>query len=228
MNARLILPSAGLGKRLGCDGPKALVRLGGEPMLVHTLRRFAPLGLLENAIVVVTPGHETVFAEALEHAFPGVPFAITPGGAERQLSVQNALARLDPGDELVAIHDAARPFIRTETIRAALAAAADYGAATVAVPAIDTVLVGDTEGMLVDTPDRSRLWACQTPQTFRAEVILQAHAHARERGWTVTDDATLARMDGARVKLVPGAPENLKITTPFDLRVAEALLEELR
>jgi 2-C-methyl-D-erythritol 4-phosphate cytidylyltransferase len=96
----------------------------------------------------------------------------------------------------------------------------------VAIPSVDTILVGDKDGFLVSTPERARLWACQTPQTFRVGVIREAHRQARAQGFTATDDASLVRRVGGRVKLVLGTPLNFKITTPFDLAMAQLVLEE--
>jgi 2-C-methyl-D-erythritol 4-phosphate cytidylyltransferase len=112
------------------------------------------------------------------------------------------------------------------SVRASIEAAAEHGASTVAIPCSDTILVADDEDMLVNTPDRRRLWACQTPQTFRLDVIKQAHQQARAEGFTGTDDATLVRRMGHPVKLVKGTPLNFKITTPEDLALAETIIDK--
>jgi 2-C-methyl-D-erythritol 4-phosphate cytidylyltransferase len=226
VKAQLLLPAAGLGTRLGCDGPKALVPLEGVPLVVRTLARLAPLGLLESAVVLVTPGDRAPFLHALAEGFPGVPLRVVDGGAERQDSVANGLAALDADTDIVVIHDAARPFVPLEAVRASIAAAAECGAATVAIPSIDTILEGDADGFLERTPDRRRLWACQTPQTFQVGVIRAAYAQARAEGFLGTDDATLVRRTGGRVRLVPGSPMNFKVTTPDDLRLAECVVRE--
>lgn len=226
MKAQLLLPAAGLGTRLGCAGPKALVPLGGTALVARTLARLAPLGLLEGAIVVVTPGDRDAFTRALDEAFPGARPRIVEGGAERQDSVANGLDALDPDTGVVVIHDAARPFVPLDAVRASIAAAMDCGAATVAIPSIDTILQADADGYLEQTPERRLLWACQTPQTFRVGVIRTAYARARAEGFLGTDDATLVRRAGGRVLLVPGAPLNFKITTPDDLRLAECVVRE--
>ncbi len=220
-----MIPAAGMGLRLGASGPKALVSLAGAPMLVRTLERFAPLGLIDNAVIVIPSEYREDFQSALEAAFPGVCFNLAGGGAERQLSVENGLAMIEPSTDVVAIHDAARPFISMDSVREALDAAARWGAATVAVPSIDTILVSDAEGFLCDTPDRRMLWACQTPQVFRVEVIRAAHAQARRDGFAGTDDASLVRRCGGRVKLVRGTPMNFKVTTPGDLDMARCLFQ---
>ncbi len=124
------------------------------------------------------------------------------------------------------IHDAARPFVAPESIQRAIAAAAEFGAATVGVPCVDTILATDAEQWLCDAPDRRFLWACQTPQVFRTDVIHRAHEAARNKGIMATDDATLVRRLGCKVKVVMGTPLNLKITTPLDLQWAVWIIEK--
>lgn len=223
---RLLIPAAGLGRRMEGDGPKALIGVGGRPLLVQTLRRFQPLGLVESAIIVVPPGHEPAFESALNDFFPGVRFSFVQGGTERQISVANALACLGADTDIVVVHDAARPFVSEESIRASICAARECGAATVAIPSVDTILQGDSEGYLIDTPDRRFLWMCQTPQTFQVSVIRAAHEAARRDGFLGTDDASLVRRMGGKVKLVMGSPVNFKVTTPADLIMAEYVLKE--
>lgn len=213
-----------MGTRLGADVPKALVPVAGEPLIVRTLRRFATLELVEGAVITVPPEHRDAIKTAVTAAFAGREFLFVNGGAERQLSVGNGLDALDPATEIVVIHDAARPFVSSESIAGSIKAAAQHGAATVAIPASDTILAADDERFLFDTPDRSRLWACQTPQTFRVPVIREAHTRARQEGLLATDDASLARQYGARVQLVMGSPLNFKVTTAGDLALAECVI----
>ena len=226
MKIQLLVPAAGMGTRLEADGPKALTRLAGQPMIVRTLTRFAPLGLVDEAVIVVPPGCQDAFEAVLADAFPHATLQVVPGGAERQDSVDHGLAALDPRTGIVVIHDAARPFVSAESVQASIAAARECGAATVAIPSVDTILQGDGEAYLERTPDRRRMWACQTPQTFRVDVIREAHRHARTHGFVGTDDASLVRRIGGRVKLVMGTPLNLKVTTPTDLVFAEAAIRE--
>ena len=222
----MLIPAAGMGTRLGAAGPKALLDLRGEPMLVHTLRRFEPLGLLHNTVIVVHPDHEGAIAGACVRAFPNSRFHFVPGGAERQESVLRGLDALEPATEIVVVHDAARPFVQPDSIRKSIEAAARHGAATVAIPSSDTILVADEDGFLADTPDRSRLWACQTPQTFKVEVLRSAHEAARRNGDAVTDDATLVQRAGGRVELVMGSALNIKITVPDDAVLARVIIEK--
>ena len=215
-----------MGTRLGWGGPKSLVPLEGKPLLAHTLTRFEDVGLVESAVILVPPGSERTFHDALKEVFPKITFEIVSGGSERQDSVRLGLDALAEDTKVVLIHDAARPFVSIEAIRNSVDAAQDVGAATVAIPTIDTILQSKDGDSLGDTPPRETMWACQTPQTFRVEVIRHAHAQAKENGYTGTDDATLARQAGHPVKLVMGTPTNIKITTPSDLAFATTILRE--
>jgi 2-C-methyl-D-erythritol 4-phosphate cytidylyltransferase len=226
VNAQLLIPAAGMGTRLGWGGPKALVPLEGRPLLAHTLTRFEDAGLIESAVILVPPGSEKIFHDALREAFPKISFNVVSGGDERQDSVRHGLDALAENTELVLIHDAARPFVSIEAIQSSIDAAQDVGAATVAIPTIDTILQSEDGESLGDTPSRETMWACQTPQTFQVDVIRHAHAQAKENGYAGTDDATLARQAGHPVKLVMGTPTNIKITTPSDLAFAKTILRE--
>ncbi len=222
---QLLIPAAGMGLRLGAGGPKALIHLAGKPLLVHTLERFDRLGLADGAIIVGPGACRSQFFQVLSAAYPNRAFQWADGGAERQLSVANGLNALAADTEIVVIHDAARPFVPEEAIRASIDAAREYGAATVAIRAIDTVLVGDADEFLLETPNRARLWACQTPQTFHVAVIREAHHRASREDHLGTDDATLVQRTGGRVKLVNGSPLNFKVTTPEDFALAERVIE---
>ena len=226
MRAQLLIPAAGLGRRLGREEPKALVPVAGVPLLVRTLQRFEPAGLAVRPVIAAPPGWEARFEALISEHLPHCRPQVVTGGTERQDSVRLGLNAVSPEAELVAIHDAARPFIEPTTVIAVLDAAQEHGAATVAVPVVDTILVGDERGFLDATPERAHLWACQTPQVFRRGVIHDAHARASRDGLTFTDDATLVRHFGHPVKLVEGTASNRKITTPEDIAYAEFLLRE--
>jgi 2-C-methyl-D-erythritol 4-phosphate cytidylyltransferase len=227
MNARtqLLIPAAGMGARLGADRPKALIDLAGTPLLVRTLGRFVELGLLDRCVIAIAPQAREWFETTLATHFPSIPMRLVNGGAERQDSVYKGLEALDPSTDIVVIHDAARPFVSVESIRASIDAAAEFGAATVAIPSVDTILVADNDVCLQDTPDRKTLWACQTPQTFRVDLLCRAHEQAKRAGHTGTDDASLVRRAGGKVKLVMGSPLNFKVTTPQDLALARCVIE---
>lgn len=225
MSARCVIVAAGLGTRMGAPVPKALIDVAGRPLLARTLERMASSHCFDAPPLVTYPaGYESAFRRCLGDS--GLEATLIPGGAERQDSVRLALASLPPDIELVAIHDAARPFVPISSVEDSLEAAREYGAATVAIPVTDTILEADGEAFLVNTPERARLWACQTPQSFRYSVILEAHHRAAQEGFLGTDDASLVRRMGGAVKLVMGHAYNIKITRPEDLIWARAIVEE--
>lgn len=231
MKCQLMIAAAGKGVRLGHEKPKALVEMAGKPLLAHTLERFQKIGLGQNALVLVTPDQRPHFEEVLSRFCSSSPYTVVDGGAERQISVGNGLKALKPDTEIVIIHDAARPFVPESAIRDSIQAAEDCGAATVAIPCNDTILKAEginppEHDWLADTPDRRILWACQTPQTFQVEVIRKAHAFALHEGFLGTDDASLVRKMGGKVRLIMGSPLNLKVTTKADLAMAECILKE--
>jgi 2-C-methyl-D-erythritol 4-phosphate cytidylyltransferase len=222
----LLIPAAGLGQRMGAAQRKPFLELAGRPILLHILDRFRPFqARLLQTILVLHPDDVAAvrrdLGATLQESY-GVT-DILPGGPRRQDSVRLGLERVRAEAELVAIHDAVRPFVSREAIVASLDAAARVGAAIVACPLKPTVKrVAD--GQIVATLDRQVLWGAQTPQVFRRSLILEAYAAAERDGLEVTDDAEVVEHLGLPVAVVPGSDLNLKITTPDDLRLAEALL----
>lgn len=226
VKANAVIVAAGAGSRMG-DGPRKQYRLlAGRPVLAYTLRAFEDTEMIGSIALVVTPGDEEwCRRDIVERCGCRKVAAVVPGGRERQESVRQGLEALPPAP-LVVIHDGVRPFVTREQVEAVVEAAAEHGAATLAVPAKDTVKIGDAAGMAVETLPRERLWLVQTPQAFRRDVILSAHERARAEGFTGTDDASLVERLGGRVALVPGDYANIKITTPEDLTYARALTGE--
>jgi 2-C-methyl-D-erythritol 4-phosphate cytidylyltransferase len=214
-----ILVAGGSGQRLGAEVPKAFVRVGGATLLEHAAARFAGHPDLVAVVVVAPAGY-------VDHAAELVALPVVAGGATRQASVAAGLAELVPSDvEYVLVHDVARPFTPAAVITAvvdALRAGAD--AVVPVVPIHDTVRRLDVGGALAGVVDRTTLVAVQTPQGFRRDVLIAAHAAATD---TVTDDAGLVEAQGGRVVAVPGADEGFKITTPLDLARAEAVVRLL-
>jgi 2-C-methyl-D-erythritol 4-phosphate cytidylyltransferase len=224
MRVTAIVPAAGSGVRFGGVVPKQYLPLVGLPLLAWTLKALAASGRVDRLVLVVPPGQEArCRAEVL------VPHGITAdrvlaGGADRQASVCAGLAGVPADTDLVLVHDGARPLVAAEIVRAAIAAAAEDGAAAVAIPVTDTIKVADAQCRVAETLPRGRLWAAQTPQVFRAAWLREAHARAMADGFRGTDDAVLVERLGYPVRLVPGSPENLKITTMADLAQAEQIL----
>ena len=195
-----IVPAAGAGERLGADVPKAFAVLGGRPMVEWSLD---VLREVCDRVVVAVPADRVA------------PPDFVAGGATRSESVRNALDAA-PEASVFVVHDAARPLVTVQLVRKCLDALEGYDGVVAAVPVTDTVKVVE-QGDVIRTPDRGQLWAAQTPQVFRAEVLRQASGEA-------TDDASLVEAMGGRVRVVEGMPENLKVTTPLDVRIAETLL----
>lgn len=218
-----IVAAAGSGRRMGGGGNKVFLPLAGVPILARSIAAVAACPEVEEIIVVVAPGEEAEAETLLGGAAPDKRRQVVTGGSERQYSVARALDRLSPDARIVVVHDGARPLVRPEVISAAIAAAGEYGAAGVATPVKDTIKMVDGDGFAYATPERSTLWAIQTPQAFQAELLKRAYARAAEDGVLATDDAALVERLGVPVKMVRGDYANLKITTPEDMLIAGAL-----
>jgi 2-C-methyl-D-erythritol 4-phosphate cytidylyltransferase len=208
-----LVVAAGRGERLGTPVPKAFVNLAGRPMLEWSLAALRKVAAVSEIVVALPPG---VAAPA---GTTGVP-----GGSQRSHSVRAALAAA-AHDDVVIVHDAARPLVTAALVSACLDALADADAAIAATPVTDTIKECE-DGRVVRTLDRGRLWAIQTPQVFRREALERALAQDDGVVAAATDDAALVEALGGTVRIVPSPPENLKVTTALDLRVAEMLLLE--
>lgn len=217
-----LVPAAGRGERLGAGLPKALVPVCGAPLLVHAVRGLLSAGCVAQVVVAAPPTQLHEVRSALAEFGPAVH--VVPGGGERsdsvRLALDEALTKI-PDARVVLVHDAARAFTPAEVIRSVVAAVdAGAGAVIPVLPVADTVKQVDADGRVVATPDRSALRIVQTPQGFDVDVLRRAHDQA---GAAVTDDAGLVERLGEPVDTVPGHPHAMKITTPFDLVIAEAL-----
>lgn len=225
-----IIPAAGSGSRLGGQIPKQFLELAGAPILAHTISRFVDCDDI-GAIAVSLPADKLDEFRARNRGARVIkPIFYVPGGAERSDSILNALeavAELQP--EIVAVHDAVRPFVTPAQISAVIAKAKEVGAAILALPATDTIKEVEN-GLIQRTIDRRRIWRAQTPQAFRYELLMQANTEARAANLPsalTTDDSLLVERLGVPVAVVEGSPNNIKITTPEDLLIAEKLFEQL-
>ena len=219
-----IFPAAGASKRMGGGVNKNFLKLMGEPILIRTLKTFSRVKRV-NFLIVVVAAHEVETVEKLLRGATELkPWRVTVGGSERQFSIANGLKLLPDDAEIILVHDAARPLIGTRTIDEVIDAAQEFGGAIAAVPSKDTIKIVDAQGFVKHTPPRSELVAVQTPQGFRREILLQAYEKAARENFLGTDDASLVERLGARIKIVNGGYENLKVTTPEDIFVAETLL----
>ena len=220
-----IIPAAGTGSRMQAGVNKQYLFLAGRPILAHTLALFAAHPRIDR-ICIVVPAEEIDYCRAEIVALYGLGKVCTliAGGPTRQDSVGNGLLGCGAAmDDLVIIHDGARPLLGAAELDALLDAAAVSGAATLGVPVKDTIKQVHA-GVIVATPERSSLWQVQTPQAFRFWLLLAAHSQARADNFAATDDAMLVeRLDHA-VLMVAGSYRNIKITTPEDLAIASAFL----
>jgi len=222
-----IIVAAGKGTRMGAKGDKLFLELGGCPIVAHTWQRFDEAECIDEIVMVVRDGMQTTFRELEERYRFRKKVALVVGGKERQDSVWNGLEALSPGAEIVAIQDAARPCTSQALIAATIAAARETGAAVAAQGVTDTIKESRDGRLIERTLDRSQLWAVQTPQTFRVEIIRRALSEVRQRGLLVTDDTAACELIGHPVRLVLSAQPNPKVTRPEDLPCVEALLRSM-
>ena len=214
------MPAAGRGERAGSGDIKQFRPIAGVPMLLRAIRPFAAHPRVRR-IVVALPPDVARRPPAWLADVAGGRLILVPGGAARADSVAAALAALELACDVVLVHDAARPFVSVETIDAVIAAAAAGEAAIAAVPVGDTLKrADDTDGAVAQTVTRDHLWRAQTPQGFPRALLERAYA---ERRGSATDDAELVERLGVSVRLVPDQTTNIKVTTPGDFVLAEAL-----
>ena len=221
-----IIPAAGIGTRMHADRAKQMLELGGVPLLIHTLRRFEDCDAVDQVILVLQPSLTTDVLALISRYNLKKIARVVGGGAERQDSVYRGIQVISQEvADIVIVHDAVRPFVRPEEIRAVIERAQNTGAALMAMAAIDTIKQVKS-GRVQRTLDRKRIFHAQTPQAFRYSIIREAYERAYADGFTATDDSQLVERIGHRVSVVEGSPVNIKITRPFDLRLAEAIKAE--
>ena len=233
MKVTVILPAAGLGTRMGRTTPekagtsrKQFMLLDGSPILIHTIRKFVSSNWVSE-IVVALRGEDMSWVSGLiqEERF-SKPVRLVEGGDSRQQSVQNALVTLPAGAELVAVHDAVRPFIEDHILDKVFAEAAETGAAIVGIVPVDTVKQVHRNKVRATIP-RERLILTQTPQVFTYDLLRKAFDKAREDGFTGTDESSLVeRLEQVEVSVIPGSDRNIKITKPSDMDLARLFLTE--
>jgi len=230
MKVTVILPAAGLGTRMGREksgtSRKQFMLLEGAPILIHTIRKFLRCPSVAE-IVVALRAEDMDWARGLIHQeHPQKLVHVVEGGETRQQSVENALASLDPAPDLVAVHDAVRPFIDTELVERVIAEAAATGAAIVGIVPVDTVKRVQRNKIRSTLP-REHLVLAQTPQVFRFDLLKDAFEQARRDSFTGTDEASLVeRLEQAEVSVIQGSDRNIKITKPSDMELARLFLGE--
>ena len=222
----LLIAAAGSGTRMGAKCNKLLLPLAGRPLLAWTLDAALASKSIEWIGVVGQPCDKAEILPLLQGFEKTTQWIV--GGATRQESVQRGLAELKPGTKYVLIHDGARCLVEPELFDKCSKAVIEGNAVIAATPVSDTIKEVDESRMVVRTPDRSRLWAAQTPQGFSVEELKEGHSEALKNKWVVTDDASLNERLGWPVRILDSASSNIKVTTPFDLTIAEAVLATRR
>jgi 2-C-methyl-D-erythritol 4-phosphate cytidylyltransferase len=229
-----ILPAAGLGTRMGAGTPKQFLELGGEPLVIFTLRRLATCAAITDFILATRGEELTSLEDRVSKARLGRPARVVHGGDTRQQSVANALAQVAPDTEIVLVHDAVRPFITPEQVDRLILEARARGAAILGIPAIDTVKevkrasLPQDVALITSTIPRERIVLAQTPQAFRYAILREAFARATQDDVTASDEASLVERLGREVFVVLGSERNLKITRPSDMDLARFYLEQER
>ncbi|MEM1279708.1 MAG: 2-C-methyl-D-erythritol 4-phosphate cytidylyltransferase [Cyanobacteria bacterium P01_H01_bin.152] len=222
----LLIPAAGVGRRMGSDRNKLLLALKGQPILAWTLQAAAASQSIEWLGLICQAVDKPDLLAILDSLKLTKPVILVPGGSSRQESVYNGLQALPPTAEQVLIHDGARCLATPALFDRCAAALQTCSGLIAAIPVKDTIKIVNDHGMIEATPDRSRLWAAQTPQGFHVAPLKAAHDQGKAQNWAVTDDAALFEKVGLPVKIVPGEETNLKVTTPEDLQIAEKVLSD--
>ncbi|PKQ19589.1 MAG: 2-C-methyl-D-erythritol 4-phosphate cytidylyltransferase [Actinobacteria bacterium HGW-Actinobacteria-6] len=225
MSISAIIVAGGVGDRFGRPGGKQLAPLAGRSVLFHTLSAFELADSIDEVVVVVHPDRVGEFAMELD-GFDKIT-GVVAGGQTRQASVAAGLEVVAPGAEFIVVHDGARPMVTSDMIDSAVRTLIETEVDGVVVghPSYDTIKRVEADGAVVATEDRSQLWVAQTPQVFRATPLRAAYTDAREDGFVGTDDSSLVERAGGRVVMVLGPRDNIKVTVPEDIVVAERVLE---
>ena len=217
-----VIVAGGSSHRMGFD--KLLSLIGDKPVIARTIERFEKCDEVDAVILVVRPERRLEFRKLVE-AFGFTKIcSLADGGPERHLSVWNGLQRLPEECEIVAVHDAARPFVTSELIDQCVRSARECGAVSLAAPIVETIKRADSEQNVTESVDRGGLWAMQTPQVFRRDWLLEAYTRVVDSGRAVTDEVSAMQEAGYPVRLLENAEWNIKITFPKDLELAEKLM----
>lgn len=223
----LLIPAAGIGKRMGADRNKLLLKLRSQPIIAWTMLAAEAASSI-SWIGIISQPHDWEDLKAIMADLKLTkPIKLIAGGSTRQESVYNGLQAIPADAKQVLIHDGARCLATPDLLNACAEAIRHCPGLIAAVPVKDTIKVVDESGIIQSTPERSQLWAAQTPQGFDVDLLKQCHAEGVRQGWEVTDDAALFEKCGIEVHIVPGEETNLKVTTPQDLAIAEFILSNI-
>jgi 2-C-methyl-D-erythritol 4-phosphate cytidylyltransferase len=228
MGVAAVIVAAGQGTRMGTASRKQYMMLRNRPVLSYTLLTFEKCDAIEEIFLVIPWGDEPFCKkEIIDPLRPNKPIHLVSGGATRQESVYNGLRASDGRFGLVVIHDGVRPLVKIDQVTQCVKVAKKYGSCILAVPASDTIKTVDEHDCVIGTMKRHIIRMAQTPQAFHYSLILGAHVASQKEAYVGTDDAELVERCGKVVKVIPGDPYNIKITTPEDFKFAEALLARL-
>ncbi|MEL7074549.1 MAG: 2-C-methyl-D-erythritol 4-phosphate cytidylyltransferase [Cyanobacteria bacterium J06643_13] len=222
----LLIPAAGMGRRMGSDRNKLLLKLLGKPLIAWSLEAAADASSINWIGIMGQPEDLVEFENILNQLNLSKPVELIVGGATRQESVYNGLQALPKAAQRVLIHDGARCLATPALFDRCSAKLLSCQGLIAAVAVKDTIKVVDADGIITDTPERKDLWAAQTPQGFEVELLKRCHAQGKDLRWQVTDDAALFEKCDLPVKIVVGEETNLKVTTPVDLAIAELILRQ--
>ena len=221
----VVIVAAGTGSRMKMGINKQFIKLEGKEIIAYTIEKFYNNSNIEDIVVVVKEDESEFFKKEILDKYNFKNIKIAYGGKERQDSVYNGLKSLDKKCDVVLIHDGARPFVSDKIIYNCIEEVKEHKAIVVGVPVKDTIKIIDNDKNIVDTPNRSVLWAVQTPQTFDYNILIDAYKDAFKSGFYGTDDAMLVERNGYKVKMVEGSYNNIKITTQEDLSVGSQILK---
>ncbi len=224
MQVSAVIAAGGHGKRMNSSVSKQFLTIKGHPILYYTLNKFEKMDVISSIVLVTGVDNIDYTREEIIRKYGFKKVKLVEGGKERQDSVYNGLREIPPQTDIVVIHDGVRPFVPIKLIEKSITAAMKYKAVGVAVPVKDTIKIVGDGNIIKSTPDRKTLWSIQTPQTFKYDLILAAYEKALSEGFYGTDDTVLVERMGLSVKIIEGAYENIKITTPEDIIFAEAFV----
>lgn len=227
MSVLAIIPAAGVGLRMGGETPKQFLSLDGVPVFIHTLRKFVSSGAVDEIFLCLR-------AEDMEHAAVDIererfakPVRLIAGGHSRQETVARGLAQTPATADVIVVHDAVRPFVEEESIRQVIEEARKSGAAILGIPSVDTVKQVERQ-LILGTIPRERVVLAQTPQAFRAKILVEAFERAQADGFNATDESSLVERLGHPVTVLMGSDRNIKITKPSDLPLARLYIAQER
>ncbi|GKZ04117.1 MULTISPECIES: 2-C-methyl-D-erythritol 4-phosphate cytidylyltransferase [Paraclostridium] len=223
----VVIVAAGTGSRMKKDINKQFIKLKNKEIVAHTIEKFYNSENIDDIVVVIREDEEEYFNKNIKEKYGFTNIKVAHGGNERQDSVFNGIKMLKKECDVVLIHDGARPFVTDDIIKRSINKANEHNAIVVGVKVKDTIKVVSDNGNIVDTPNRSYLWAVQTPQVFKYDIITKAYEDAYNNNYYGTDDAMLVERIGYNVKMIEGSYNNIKITTQEDLEFGEQILKNI-